>query len=358
MPGRKTARRSARRALNGLGPFDRQGYGPYVSADDVSMPAVFDRREHLAAMHRRWETPVRIVADVVGTVIDAPILGLRRIVAGEGNEVYDVALDGAPSLIVKIAHGRTESHDREAWAITTCAARGVPAPRLHAHRHVEVWDEVRSVIVMEKLLGTPLRDAKLGEADLRRVLGEVGAWLHDLHSIPVRGVGYLDGSGVGIRRSMDEWLLALAAESHLFEAAGRSVGLEAAVIRSWLQEIVDSFRAVPPRVALLHNDLLANHVLVHEGSLSGIIDFGEVAAEPAASEFAKWDFVEGDRFPVEWIQSGYGDRSLFEGSNVRTYRALWAATGLWLMQYYHQTGFPAGVAGARDRLVQGQQHAP
>ena len=86
------------------------------------------------------------------------------------------------------------------------------------------------------------------------------------------------------------------AEAHAFEEAGRSVGLEPATIRGWLGEIVDSFRAAPPRVTMSHNDLLAVHVLVHDGRLSGIIDFGVVAAEPAANDFAKWDFREGTRF--------------------------------------------------------------
>lgn len=136
-----------------------------------------------------------------------------------------------------------------------------------------------------------------------------------------------------------------------FEEAGRSVGLEAATIRGWVHEIVDSFRAAPPRVALIHNDLLANHVLVHNGKVSGIIDFGEVAAEPAASDFAGWDFNEGERFPVAWIRAGYRDHSLFEAPNDRTYRALRLATGLWLMQWYHGTGFQSGVQAARDRLL-------
>src|SRR6185503_13576601 len=114
--------------------------------------------------------------------------------------------------------------------------------------------------------------------------------------------GYLDGRGVGKLATLDDWLAELAPEAHAFEEPGRSVGLEVATIRGWLREIVDSFQAAPPRVALIHNDLLANHVLVHEGHLSGIIDFGEVAAEPAAIDFARWDFNEGRRFPVAWIQ--------------------------------------------------------
>src|SRR5690606_16278292 len=129
----------------------------------------------------------------------------------------------------------------------------------------------------------------------------------------------------------------------IFEAAARSVGLDAGTVHGWVREIVESFDAVPARASLIHNDLLANHVLVHEGRLSGIIDFGEVAAEPTLIDFARWDFNEGERFPVEWIQAGYGNPSLFETPHDGTYRALWLSTGLWLMQWYYQTGFPAGV---------------
>jgi len=96
---------------------------------------------------------------------------------------------------------------------------------------------------------------------------------------------------------------------------------------------------------------LANHVLVHDGHLSGIIDFGEVAAEPAANDFARWDFSEGERFPVEWIQAGYREPSLFDAPNDRTYRALWLANGLWLMRWYYETGFQPGVEAARHRLL-------
>lgn len=340
-----------RPSSNGRAFPQERHYRPDVSDGSIRPPADVDRSEHLAALHQGWATPLGVVTAVVGEVTGAPVLDMRRIVAGEGNEVYDVALEGVPSMIVKIAHGRPDSHDREAWAIAQCTSRGIRAPRIRAHRRVEVGSAQRSIIVMEKLPGEPLRDVNPDEVDVRRVLGEVGAWLSELHAIPVQGVGYLDGSGVGLRVTMGEWLDALTAVAPVFEEAGRSVGLDAGTIRGWLREIVDSFRAAPPRVALLHNDLLANHVLVHDGHLSGIIDFGEVAAEPAASDFAKWDYTEGERFPVEWIQAGYGDPSLFEPPNDRTYRALWHANGLWLMQWYHQTGFLAGVESARDRLL-------
>lgn len=322
-----------------------------MSDDYVKPPAELDRSRHLAALHEGWATPLSVVAGAVGEVEKAPVLDIRRIVAGEQNEVYDVTLERAPSLIVKISHRGPEAHDREAWVLAQCVARRIAAPRVHALRRIEVESERRSLIVMDKLPGEPLCDVDLDELGVRRVLGEVGAWLTELHSIPAQGLGYLNGSGVGKLPTMDDWLAGLTADEHVFEEAGRSVGLESATIRAWLREIVDACRATPPRVVLIHNDLLANHVLVHDGHLSGIIDFGEVAAEPAANDFAKWDFSEGERFPIRWIQAGYGDPSLFDPPNHRTYRALWFANGLWQMRWYYETGFLSGVEAARDRLL-------
>lgn len=295
------------------------------------------------------------MADAVATATMAPILDIRRIVAGEQNEVYDVTLERAPSVIVKISHRGSLAHEREAWVLEECAARGVPAPRIHARSRVEVADDQHSIIVMEKLAGERLCDVDLSDTVLRRVLGQLGEWLRQLHAIPVRGFGYLDGSGAGYRAAFDDWLAdSVATAMPAFERAAQSVGLELEKVQAWVREILDALQAAPQAVTLVHNDLLANHVLVHEGRLSGIIDWGEVAAEPPAMDFARWHFNEGARFPVEWIKSGYGDASLSEPPNDRTYRALWLSTGLWLMQWYHGTGFLQGVEAARDRLLSGE----
>jgi aminoglycoside phosphotransferase (APT) family kinase protein len=308
-------------------------------------------RKHLASLHDGWATPLSVVAGLVAEVSDIEVLDICRVVQGEQNEVYDVTLEGAPSLIVRISHRGAEAFEREVWVLGQCAARGVPAPRIHGLCRGEVEGEPIAAIVMDKVQGDRLCDVDVGEAEARRVLGEVGAWLTELHSIPVQGFGYLDGRGVGKLATMDDWLTGLMSASLAFEEAGLSVGLPATTIRSWLREIVDSFRVAPPRIALIHNDLLAGHVMVHDGNLSGIIDFGEIAAEPAANDFAKWDFVEGERFPVEWIQDGYRDASLFQPPNDRTYRALWLANGLWRLRWYYETGFGLGADAARDRLL-------
>lgn len=326
-----------------------------MSEREVRSPSDVDRSQHLAALQSAWATPLDVVAAVVGEVAKAPVVECRRIVDGEVNEVYDVTLEQGPSLIVRISHNGSEDHDREAWVLGECASRGIRAPRVHALRRVEVGSEHRSIMVMEKLPGERLADLDPDEVDVRRVLEEVGAWLKQLHTIPVRGLGNLDGSGVGRFETLDEWLANVTKEANAFEEAGRSVGFDSATIQGWLREIGDSFRATPPRMTMSHNDLLAVHVLVHDGRLSGIIDFGVVAAEPPTNDFALWDFREGRRFPVEWIQAGYGDPSLFEPPNDRTYRALWLLHGLWYLRHYHVTGFAPGVEAGRDRLLSGPE---
>ena len=307
--------------------------------------------KHLASLHDAWATPPTVVARLVAEVANVAVLDIRRVVEGEQNEVYDVTVEGAPSVIVRISHGGAAAFEREAWVLGECAARGVRAPRVHGLRRVRVDGEPLAAMVMDKVHGDRLCDVDLGETALRRVLREIGAWLTELHSIPVEGFGYVDGDGVGKLATADAWLAGLTSTSLAFEDAGRAVGLPATTIRNWLREIVDALRAAPPRVALIHNDLLAGHVMVHDGKLSGIIDFGEVAAEPAASDFAKWDFVESERFPVEWIEDGYRDASLFQPPNDRTYEALWLATGLWRLRWYYETGFELGAGAARDRLL-------
>ncbi len=325
-----------------------------MTDDSPSPPAGIDRGSHLAALHEQWTTPPEFVATAVAQASKAPIRSLRRIVAGEQNEVYEVTFGAAPSLIVRISHRGALAHERERWVLAECAARGIPAPRVYAHQRVHLGDHERSLIVMEKLPGELLCDVDPAGIDVRQVLRELGEWLARFHSIPVRGFGYLRADGAGHRPTLEEWLTASVTDAApQFEAAGLEVGMDPGTIRLWVREIQAAFHHPLPRVRLIHNDLLANHVLVDEGRLSGVIDFGEVASEPATLDFARWDFNEGDRFPVKWIQEGYGDAAPFDPPDHPVYRALWLATGLWLMQWYHGTGFKPGIEAARDRLLGG-----
>ena len=132
----------------------------------------------------------------------------------------------------------------------------------------------------------------------------------------------------------------------------KKAGLEAQA----LQRAFRFFEAVmarhgPPPLRLTHNDLRACHVLVHDGRLSGLIDFGQVSMDSPVNDLAKWDYWESPALPAAWLQEGYGDESLFGEGYAELFRALRIANALWVLRWYSLTGYPAGVDRAASRLA-------
>ncbi len=310
-----------------------------------------DHDRHLASFHERWNTPEHIVLDAIREVTRAPVVSRRRIVHGAANEVYDFAFENAPSLIVRIARDAEKNMEPERWAIAQCEAHGVEAPHIHRIRHLTLDGAALHICVMTKIEGERLCDAALSSEQTRRVMNQLGAWLSRLHAIPVSGFSYLDGEGRAAApnydRAADEFL-AVVPE---FEAAGTAAGLAPRVLERWISFCETTLRASRPDPVLAHNDLLAKHVLVKDGKLAGVIDFGEVSGEPALNEFAKWDFVEGRRFPVEWIRESYANQALFVPGNDALYRALWLMNGLYLLRWYDMSNYAAGLHRVRERLL-------
>jgi len=313
--------------------------------------------EHLRTFHDRWNTPDTVILDAVHAVTRAPVVSRTRIVHGAANEVYEFALDGAPSLIVRIARDAAKNMEPERWTIAQCVSRGIAVPHIHDIQHVTVEGQPLHICVMAKIEGERLCDAQLTQAETHSVLNQLGEWLSQLHTVPVYGFSYLDGEGRAPFKDYagtSDWFATVRPD---FEAAAGAAGIAIATLDAWLAGIDDVLRAVRPAPVLCHNDLLAKHVLVREGRLAGVIDFGEVSGEPALNEFAKWDFCDGERFPVRWLAEGYADQSLFAPGHEAFYRALWLMNALYLLSWYHRTGHPGGVRDTKAKLFAGERRA-
>jgi aminoglycoside phosphotransferase (APT) family kinase protein len=313
--------------------------------------------DHLRSFHDRWNTPWHLVLGALREVTHAPVVSLKRIVQGAANEVYDVGFDNAEPLIVRIARDAAKNMEPERWVIGQCARAGMLVPHIHFIRHTEWAGMPLHICIMQKLEGERLCDASLDEREMHRVLNQLGAWLSHLHAIDVSGFGYLDGEGRApfpdYSGAGDEFATVRADFSKAADVGGLALGR----LNGWLGEMNAVLQVVRPMPVLAHNDLLAKHVLVQDGRLSGVIDFGEVSGEPALNEFAKWDFVEGDRFPVRHIAETYADSSLFAAGYEPFYRTLWLMNGLYLMRWQHQTGHARGVRETVARLLAGEAEA-
>ena len=133
-------------------------------------------------------------------------------------------------------------------------------------------------------------------------------------------------------------------------------GAKAGLDRRALEHALRFFEAVTKRRGpvdrrLTHNDFRACHVMVHEGRLSGIIDFGEISMDTPINEFAKWAYWEEPALPVAWLREGYGDKGLFGAGYEELFQAHRIANALWALRWYAITGYTAGVERAAGRVA-------
>ncbi len=132
-----------------------------------------------------------------------------------------------------------------------------------------------------RLIGRPASDLFLDEAARQRLARPLGDFLRSLHDLPTNGVevgpdpfGRLD---IAKRRPI--------AEQMLDECAAP---MDAAALRRVLYE-VDPCSAEP---VLSHGDLYSRHVLLEDGQLAGVIDWGDVClADPAVDLAVAFAFL-------------------------------------------------------------------
>jgi Ser/Thr protein kinase RdoA (MazF antagonist) len=301
---------------------------------------------HLAALHAGFEAPAELIAAAARAVTRSPIAAMQRIVHGEANEVYGLTFERGPGVILRIARRAEGLFEKEAWAIGRCRALGVAVPEILSLQRLQADGEALELCFMERLPGERLSDSlALPRDTLRAVVRELGEQLSRMHAI---GPGDLGEAARFFENDTDDFL---AIEGDFVELGGNA-GLD----RRALERAFRFFEAAmtrhgPPPRRLTHNDLRACHVLVHEGRLSGVIDFGQVSMDSPINEFAKWAYWEEPALPVAWLREGYGDKSLFEADYAELFQAFRIANALWALRWYALTGYAAGADRAAERLA-------
>ena len=101
----------------------------------------------------------------------------------------------------------------------------------------------------------------------------------------------------------------------------------------------------------MHNDYGPKHFLIHEGKISGILDFENAEGGDPVREFARWDFF-GQNKP-EWgvLKEGYENQSLFEGDFQQRFQLWKIFLGVQHLEYYTKEQNPSGISLAKDRLT-------
>ena len=173
---------------------------------------------------------------------------------------------------------------------------GLSVPQLEARGEVDGWPYV----VMSRLPGRRLSEEwpALDSGARERVAHEIGEGMARLAALPLAGLDAMRAPQEALLAERRPLLLADQRERGGDEALGRE-------LQAFLEALPP---LVPAESVLLHADLTADNILVHDGGLSGFIDFADAFVGPWTYELAATScFVTpGDRRSQRALLAGRG----------------------------------------------------
>ena len=259
----------------------------------------------------------------------API-GLERLSGGANMESWRFnsgsavcVLRRAPSPEMMV--GRALDHHGEAALIRAAESAGVTAPEVLVELTPD--DGIGSGFVMRCLPGTPDPAVILASQDPAALLSGLARELAAIHRIPVAG---LPAPAMDTAAALDE----LKAR---FLSYGGDRPILALAVR-WLERNLPA--PTPPR--LVHGDFRLGNLLVHQGRLSGVLDWelahlGDPHEDLAYGCMTVWRFSRPDRpafglGSIAALAAAYtgAGGAAFDPTRFRfwlTYRTFWWALG-------------------------------
>lgn len=243
-------------------------------------------------------TPVRGPLDTgVTALLDAagitdPHTPLVALAAGEDNHVYATRAAGR-DLIVKVARTTRVRYGVAAWAAARLAAVGVPAPAVLAHSDRLLVESRCPGIPLDHHHhtnhGAPSGPVTVPPAQLAatELAAAAGVLLRRLHTVPVRGYGRLDTTGIGLRPAPHNWILHLPALPRDTDPDLHALRIQAHQV---LRHHLPVLEAVP--AGLLHGDWTARHVIVDDRGVTGVVDLESVRGGDPLADLAGWSLQE------------------------------------------------------------------
>lgn len=321
-----------------------------------------DYQKYLQQIHSRMATPEEIVNQVVFEAVGIHVKNRVRVVAGEANEVYDVELSNGDHVFVRISRSEDLVFERENWAIDRCKEVGLSVPEVIVVKYVEVGGQSLQICLQQKLNGSPLERGDLDmhslpKTELQDLMGQAGEVLSRIHSINTYGFGEIDGSGKGDVKSFKELMAEHIGQESIYLPIAEKAGFDLDKMRkafTILERENTSLPDIEPK--LNHGDFGPKHIMVQNGKISGILDFGEVQGNSPVHDLSRWDYWYGDEIPFEWLKAGYSDKSIFNENFENLYHLDRIHSGLGVLWYYQSNDYQEGINKVFRRLLSDLQY--
>ena len=245
-------------------------------------------QSYLEDKHAKFNTPGRVIDDVVKAAAGSKPRERHKVVLGEVNEVYVVVTESNQQLIVRISRSEHPRFEAEKWAIDGVKKKGVPAPEVLLIKSESVEDMNLTFCVEKKLPGTPLRDVHYTERErISDIVQQAGEILAKIHSVEAQGFGGFDKPGVGKYGSWSDYIMEVAKDRDAIVEAATKMGMATSDVDRGLDILKQNARLFENVSSqLLHSDFSSKHILVDGNTITGILDFeGSKSGDPV------WDFA-------------------------------------------------------------------
>lgn len=311
--------------------------------------------EYIANKHAQMTTPQEKLNEIVLKATEKSTASTHRLLLGESNEVYDITLENAEHVIVRVSHEEGSTFKKEEWVFKQCKEAGVPVAKMYLVEDFEIDDHFRSICVLEKLKGEPLmariREERLSEDEHKLILTNAGSILSKIHSIETKKFGRIDANGVGKYNTWKENIVRRGEDSERFKEVARKINIDEAMIDKAIEILKkheDIYDTVTPH--LLHGDFGYEHIFVDGTTITGIIDFEDARSGDAVWDFAWWDFFHEDKEKIEWLKEGYENKLLFENEFNLRLHLYKLCLSLDFLDYYDGGNFDKGLQIAKRNL--------
>lgn len=241
---------------------------------------------------------VEFWAPYVRTVLERHGLGDRQLESGFVG-TFPTFLAG--DVVVKLFgsfHSWRTCHAGELAAQEMLARRpDVPAPALLGHGQLYDEPDAWPYLLTSRMAGQAWRDVRLDHAARIRVAGELGETMRVVHDTPL-------GEGPSRPPAL------VAARARLAELRATTLDRH----RTWrtlpaaLVDQIPAYLCPPAPERFVHADLTADHIFVEDGSLAGIIDWGDATLADHFYELAALhlDAFGLDKELLRAFLAGYG----------------------------------------------------